>query len=291
MWHDSYPIRKCRLATHKNYWELRYYHPSSRHKNYFSYPSVHRLLREQGIELDTANIPATGPNGRLLKGDILAYLGRVKQDYLHEQSQRLNNLSHLNLSRSKSVSVDAAPQSSGDQTKSTNDSSDNGDFEHSDVEMITPISLDAVHHCQELLRRSLDVGVPLSRFISQASKIANKENPLKFLTQSKEDAIFDAIVEQGKSRQKPNFVPNISSPQVIMRTELKERKVDYLYFLTAKWPTTRATIRSERRTPKSVEREAKILSVRVKKEDRGAASTYLKKLKALLEVEPCQLII
>lgn len=35
-------------------------------------PAVRRLVEEHG--LDVASIPATGPNGRLLKGDVLAYI-------------------------------------------------------------------------------------------------------------------------------------------------------------------------------------------------------------------------
>lgn len=291
IWDDSYPMQKYRSATRKNRWLHRYYHPGLQHKeNYFSYPSVHRLLQEQGIKLDTANIPATGPNGRLLKGDILAYLGRVNQDYLHEQSQRLNNLSRLNLSKSKAASVDAPSQSGHAQTENTNNSSDIGNLERADIEITMPISLDAVFRCQELLRRSLDVSVPLSRFVSQASKIANERTSMPTTSHTYEDTVFDAIVGHEKARRKPKFIPSISSLPVAREPELKDRKIDYLDFLAAKWPTIRVPGQSDRAIPKVVGRPAKTLSVRARKENKGAASTYLKKLKALLEVEPGQLI-
>ncbi|CAG8678909.1 9976_t:CDS:2, partial [Paraglomus occultum] len=40
-------------------------------------PAVAHLLLTNGIT-DTANIPTTGPKGRLLKGDVLAYMGKIK---------------------------------------------------------------------------------------------------------------------------------------------------------------------------------------------------------------------
>ena len=221
----------------------------------------------------------------------MAYLGRVKQDYLYEQSQRLENLSHLDLSRNKSESVDVAPRNGDLQNKDTNDSSPMSNFENADIEVTTSISLDAVRRCQDLLRRSLDVSIPLSRFVFQASKIANEENSIQTSSQVKGDIIFDAITGNGKARQKLNFVPDISSPLTARETKLKEREVDYLDFLAAKWPTARVPNRSERKAPDFVTREPKILSVRVKKDDRSAASIFLKKFKALLELEPGQLII
>ena len=42
-------------------------------------PSVSRLLQEHGIE-NPESIPASGPQGRLLKGDVLAFVGIIKGD-------------------------------------------------------------------------------------------------------------------------------------------------------------------------------------------------------------------
>ena len=62
-------------------------------QKYPLYPSVQHLLRENGLPKEEADkIPATGPNGRLLKGDVLAYLGRIKDNYTSELSERIAKL-------------------------------------------------------------------------------------------------------------------------------------------------------------------------------------------------------
>ncbi|KAK5277767.1 pyridoxine biosynthesis protein, partial [Exophiala xenobiotica] len=46
------------------------------------YPSVIALIHENHMsDDDVLKISASGPNGRLLKGDVLAYLGTIESDY------------------------------------------------------------------------------------------------------------------------------------------------------------------------------------------------------------------
>lgn len=43
-------------------------------------PAVVHLIKTRGIsDSETANIPRTGPKGRLLKGDVLSYLSSAKE--------------------------------------------------------------------------------------------------------------------------------------------------------------------------------------------------------------------
>ena len=66
---------------------------------YPHFPSVQQLLHENGVSDEVAGkIPASGPSGRLLKGDVLGYLGRINKDYPAQASARLEKLSHLDLS-------------------------------------------------------------------------------------------------------------------------------------------------------------------------------------------------
>ena len=44
---------------------------------------------------------ATGPGGRLLKGDVLAYIGQIENAYPSELASRFTKLSHLDLSNIK----------------------------------------------------------------------------------------------------------------------------------------------------------------------------------------------
>ena len=46
------------------------------------YPAVAALIHENHIPASSIpKIPASGPNGRLLKGDVLSYLGCIQADY------------------------------------------------------------------------------------------------------------------------------------------------------------------------------------------------------------------
>ncbi|KAJ9500467.1 pyridoxine biosynthesis protein [Exophiala xenobiotica] len=66
------------------------------------YPSVIALIHENHMsDDDVLKISASGPNGRLLKGDVLAYLGTIESDYASKQSERIEHLAHLDLSNIK----------------------------------------------------------------------------------------------------------------------------------------------------------------------------------------------
>jgi pyruvate dehydrogenase E2 component (dihydrolipoamide acetyltransferase) len=64
------------------------------------FPSVDSLLSENNISRDEAlaKIPATGPQGRLLKGDVLAYLGKISKDSVNSIAAYINSHSKLDLS-------------------------------------------------------------------------------------------------------------------------------------------------------------------------------------------------
>lgn len=63
-------------------------------------PSVELLLHLKGISTDDAyeNIPASGPKGRILKGDVLAYLGSISKDSVTKVTQYIKHKEHLDLS-------------------------------------------------------------------------------------------------------------------------------------------------------------------------------------------------
>ncbi|CAN3362117.1 pyruvate dehydrogenase complex protein X component, mitochondrial [Diutina catenulata] len=66
-------------------------------------PSVQMLLHENHIERDVAleKIPASGPKGRILKGDVLAYLGDIPAEAPGRLAAFLNARAHLDLSNIK----------------------------------------------------------------------------------------------------------------------------------------------------------------------------------------------
>lgn len=64
------------------------------------FPSVELLLHQQHISFEDAikNIPASGPKGRLLKGDVLSYLGKVDSLAISSLTEFLHSKQHLDLS-------------------------------------------------------------------------------------------------------------------------------------------------------------------------------------------------
>ena len=63
-------------------------------------PAVELLLHENDISHDDAiaKIQATGPNGRILKGDVLAYLGTIPIDAVVDLAKYIKSREHLDLS-------------------------------------------------------------------------------------------------------------------------------------------------------------------------------------------------
>ncbi|CCE73242.1 Piso0_000271 [Millerozyma farinosa CBS 7064] len=66
-------------------------------------PAVEMLLHSNNISHDEAisKIPASGPKGRLLKGDILAYLGAIRAEAVSKVSKYVHSKEHLDLSNIK----------------------------------------------------------------------------------------------------------------------------------------------------------------------------------------------
>jgi pyruvate/2-oxoglutarate dehydrogenase complex dihydrolipoamide acyltransferase (E2) component len=69
---------------------------SSKFAGWYS-PSVYRLLQEYNVE-DPRLIQPTGPQGRLLKGDVLAYVGNIDRDIPKQLKEALSRKQKLDLS-------------------------------------------------------------------------------------------------------------------------------------------------------------------------------------------------
>ncbi|CDR45655.1 CYFA0S19e01464g1_1 [Cyberlindnera fabianii] len=83
------------------------------------FPSVASLLSENNISRDVAieKIPATGPQGRLVKGDVLAYLGKISQESVNSITSFVNSHSKLDLSNIEKLAIkpkEKAPEAADD---------------------------------------------------------------------------------------------------------------------------------------------------------------------------------
>ncbi|KAG7193249.1 pyridoxine biosynthesis protein [Scheffersomyces spartinae] len=72
---------------------------SSANPNQKLLPSVELLLHENGINAEDAlsKIPASGPKGRILKGDVLAYLGKIANESIEQVTAFIKEREHLDL--------------------------------------------------------------------------------------------------------------------------------------------------------------------------------------------------
>lgn len=80
------------------------------------FPSVENLLHRNNISAEEAfnTISASGPKGRILKGDVLAYLGEISSEANTKISSFIDSKSHLDLSnivlKAPSTEATKAPQ-------------------------------------------------------------------------------------------------------------------------------------------------------------------------------------
>lgn len=86
------------------------------------FPSVASLLTENNISRAEAlsNIKATGSNGRIVKGDVLAFLGKITQESLDKVTSFIQKNTHLDLSGVQKLKI--TPKESPKETaKDTKD--------------------------------------------------------------------------------------------------------------------------------------------------------------------------
>lgn len=83
-------------------------------------PSVDFILHENNIDRNTAlnDIPATGPKGRLLKGDVLAYLGKISKEAPQDIAAYVKLKEHLDLTGIKPAAPIKADVANGGPSES-----------------------------------------------------------------------------------------------------------------------------------------------------------------------------
>jgi len=261
-------------------------------QTYPLYPSVQHLLKQNGLPKEEADkIPATGPNGRLLKGDVLAYLGHIHESAASETAERLKKLSHLDLSNIKP----AAPKKQAAPEKSTPASEVPQVVEEVDVEVALPVSFQAVVECQKRVQESIGVFLPVSTFIARATELANEDLPRSQTSKPSADELFDAVLGLdkvvGKKYSRGNFVPQVTAlpPTTLRIPAPAAKKADIFDILSGKKPTAakKPVIRGADRVVAPVN----VFSVNVPKGDERRGRVFLERVKSVLEAEPGRLVV
>ncbi|KAK4243764.1 hypothetical protein C7999DRAFT_35893 [Corynascus novoguineensis] len=255
-------------------------------KSYPLLPSVARLLKENGLdESALSGITPTGPNGRLLKGDVLAFLGKINANTPAEVAARLEKASHLDLSNIK-VAKAAEPKKPAKETAAP--------VPPPPVKSVValPVSLEAVMETQKKIHKSLGVFLPLSTFVSRASEVANDELPLPANYQPTADELFNQILGLDKAGRKASrgaYVPQVAAlPSASAAPARTPRKTpDILDILTSK-PKPAAT---KPTVPPGQSVGTNLFSLEVPKAEERRAQEFLERVKTVLENEPGRLVL
>lgn len=263
--------------------------PTGHKRVYPLYPSVIQLLHQNGLDAKTAGkIPATGPGGRLLKGDVLAYLGAIESTYPREQSDRLAKLSHLNLTninrttaRQPSPSIPSEKETPLKQIETR-------------TEITIPISFAAVKKVQQRVHDALGIDVSLATFIARAAEISNTDLP-RPNTPPTADELFDQVLGLSKVGAKHSHgsfnpqviaLPTFSGPAKPSHKECLNI-IDVLTGTRAKsqiLPSPRPRVPSEA-VPLSS------FSLVVSQTDKIRGRVFLERMKTILQVDPGKLVL
>ena len=245
------------------------------------------MLTLNGLPKEEADkIPATGPGGRLLKGDVLAYIGQIENAYPSELASRFTKLSHLDLSNIKVMAKKEAPKKTAAEAPAV--------VEDLPIEVALPVSLTAVMECQKRVKDSIGVFLPLTTFIARAAELANENLPKSKTAKPTADELFNAVLGldkvSGSSSSRGNFVPQMTSlpPTTVSTRSSSFKKPDILEVLAGKKTAARGAKAAGAQT---VIGPLNVFSVSVPKGDEKRGRVFLERVKAVLEAEPGRLVV
>nr|OQO24249.1 hypothetical protein B0A51_08694 [Rachicladosporium sp. CCFEE 5018] len=257
-------------------------------QKYPLYPAVQALLLQNGLaKEDASKIPASGPGGRLLKGDVLAYLGKVKKDYPASAEARITKLGHLDLSniqlaapaQTAKATPAAAPAAIPELARET--------------EVALPISLSAVLATQKRVQETLGISLPLSVFIARASELSNEDLPVSKSRKPTAEDLFNSVLglDTVPTSSRGSFMPQVTPLGSASRTAPRrpQRKSDILDLLTSR---KSAPSRTTQRAPAPMATDGpNMFSVTAPSGEEKRAMRYLERLKVVLETEPGRLVL
>ncbi|OJJ99389.1 hypothetical protein ASPACDRAFT_44053 [Aspergillus aculeatus ATCC 16872] len=264
------------------------------------YPSVSSLLHEKGIpESEISKIPATGPKGRLLKGDVLAYLGKIPAEYPATQAARFAKLGQLDLSNIKIVAAEAPKPAEAEPTPVV---------EKAPVfrpppttRVAVPISLAAVLHAQKRLQDKLHITVPLSTFLERATDLANEDLPRSVREQPTANELFDELVlgaapaRTSRGEYFPEFnAEEAAAADAVVTPKTKSVTEDIIDILAGSGKAAAKKVVSSVSSVTGAAPAAgaaNVFSLTVPVGDEKRAQVFLDRVKSLLTVEPGRLVL
>ena len=268
-------------------------------QTYPLYPSITQLLHEKGIPASDADrIPASGPKGRQLKGDVLAYLGTISKSYSSDQSNRITKLGHLDLSNIQVAPSKAAlaPTSKTASAKAISTS-----IVEPDTAIAVTVSLSSVLEVQKRVHATLGITLPLSTFIARATKVANDDLPRSSSTRPTTDELFNSVLgleKIGSKSSRGAFTPQVTAlSPTLMTSRLApskpSRKPDVIDTLTGQAWATRGLSKPHQGVMAGPAQGAStnVFSLSVPKGEEKRAKVFLERVKTILQIEPGRLLV
>lgn len=242
-------------------------------------PSVGLLVHEHGLSReDVSKIKGTGPSGRLLKGDLLAYVGAINADRPATVSSHLAKLAHLDLSNIKVAEKKSAKAPEAKAPKAAP--------KPEKVLVELPISLENVVQLQRRLQDSADVSVSINAFISKATAFANGRLPV-VPRQPTTNELFDEVLGLSKAKankySRGSYVPTIPDFSFTTARRTSAKKSDIIDILAGS-PSARRP--APRPPARAIADDIHTFSLLVPQEEKARAELFLERCKLALEEVP-----
>ncbi|KUI65026.1 Pyruvate dehydrogenase complex protein X component, mitochondrial [Cytospora mali] len=260
-------------------------------QTYPLFPSIIQLLHENGIDQSKVHeIPATGPKGRLLKGDVLVYLGKAKASSAANVGERFKKLTHLDLSNIKVAEKKAAPKKVEEEpAKAVAPVVE-------DLQVTLSVSLASAIEVQKKVQDTLGAFVPLSTFVARATEVANDELPLAANYKPSADELFNQVLgldTAGPKGSRGHYLPQISAlpaPASFSQKSFSAAKPDIFDILTGGPVKKSAAPKAPTRAP-GLSTGVNVFSLKVPKAEEKRARVFLERVKLVLENEPGRLVL
>ncbi|KAF8539551.1 hypothetical protein BDD12DRAFT_837685 [Trichophaea hybrida] len=256
-------------------------HPQTKRPQHPS-PSVMSLLKENNISAEaSARIVGTGPKGRLLKGDILAHLGKINKSAPGDLEARIKKMSKLDLSNIKIAPPKPKPAAAPKKEETP--------APPKLAEIKLPVNFSEVARAQRKLQ------VSLSRFIDNATAAANAALPPLKLPPTADELFNDILGLPNAPRKatKGSFTPEISPlPGKGTAVEVGKKDVDIFDILVGN-ATTEVVSKKKAAGPTEgiIAGGENLLSLKVPVAEEERARVFLGRVKTLLERRPEQLVL
>jgi len=250
-------------------------------------PSVLALLKQNGIEQSVASqITPTGPGGRLLKGDVLAYLGTINAETPAQLSTRFDKLAHLDLSNIKVAPRKEAPP------KAQKPVVPEPPAAPQKAEISIPVSMARVLEIQKKIHGSVGTFLPISTFISRAADVANDDLPPSARKPTADELFNDVLgIKNRADGTRGAYNPKIQAlrdPAFVSKRPAPSKPSDIIDILAGSSKKVRPA--ASLATP-GLSTGTNIFSLTVPKAEEKRATVFLERVKLILENEPGRLVL